>query len=657
MRRHSNFALILALAFTLTIAASCSSPTSERPSDSVSAPVARSGPVSTNKDDYPVFPDADAGADPVVPADQGGKGFTGQGWETNTTFDLIGDPHALKGGMVREATTDFPTTLRYWGPNISIWNYYLHTLAYETLLGLHPTTLEYIPSLATHWQISPDKKTFRFRINPNARWSDGMPVVADDVLASWKLATDKGLQDPQQNVIFTQFEAPVAESKYIVSVKAKTENWQNFLSFSNSLFVYPAHALKNIDGAKYIKEWNDKMLPGSGPYALAPQDIVKGNSMTLRRRKDYWAEKHRGNVGLGNFDAIQTVVVRDRNLEFEQFKKGDLDYYIVNRASMWVEELDYENIKRGLNQKRKIFNFNPQGTQGLALNTRREPFNDIRVRKALRLLFNREGLIAKLMYNQYQPMDSFYSGSVYQNPNNEKIKYDPQMAVQLLAEAGWKDRDASGRLTKNGRPFTFELIYDDQAAERYLTPYAEDLRKVGISMNLRRITFETKLKLTDERTFDAVLGGWVEGVFPNPEAWMLSRLADEKNSQNVTGFKSAKADELIAAYNKSFDVKERIKLMQELDGLITNSNNFVLEWTAPYLRVIFWNKFGQPPGIVSRVGDYSDILKFWWIDPEKTAKLDQAIKDPSIQLGEGQSENRYWLEYAKTEEAKSASAK
>jgi ABC-type oligopeptide transport system substrate-binding subunit len=176
-------------------------------------------------------------------------------------------------------------------------------------------------------------------------------------------------------------------------------------------------------------------------------------------------------------------------------------------------------------------------------------------------------------------------------------------------------------------------------------------------MNLRRITFETKLKLENERTFDAVSGGWSEGVFPNPESWMLSRLADEKNSPNITAFKNPRADDLIAAYNKSFDVKERIKLMQEIDGLITNSHNYILEWSAPYLRVVFWNKFGQPPGIVSRVGDYSDFLKFWWIDSDKSAKLNTAIKDPSIQLGEGQSDNRYWLEYAKTEEAKSASAK
>jgi len=144
------------------------------------------GPVSLDKNDYPVFPDADAGADSSVSAEEGGKGFTGEGWETNTDFDFIGDPRAVKGGLLREAMSDFPGTLRIVGPESNtMLNSMLGGMVYETLLSLHPTTLEYIPALATHWQISPDKVTYRFRINPNARWADGQPVTAEDVVASW----------------------------------------------------------------------------------------------------------------------------------------------------------------------------------------------------------------------------------------------------------------------------------------------------------------------------------------------------------------------------------------------------------------------------------------------------------------------------------------
>src|SRR5262245_53275076 len=117
--------------------------------------------VAMDKSAYPVFPNADAGADPAVPAEQGGRGFTGQGWETNSDYDLIGDPRAVKGGVFREYQLDFPTTLRLNGPEANtVLNSMIGSMAYETLLGFHPTTLDYLPVLATHWQVSPDKLTY-----------------------------------------------------------------------------------------------------------------------------------------------------------------------------------------------------------------------------------------------------------------------------------------------------------------------------------------------------------------------------------------------------------------------------------------------------------------------------------------------------------------
>lgn len=638
------------LACVAALAVGCgggSAPEAERPGTDPAA--ATPSNVSLDKTAYPVFPDADAGADPAVPAEQGGKGFTGQGWETNTDYDLIGDPRAVKGGTLRiSSMSDFPSTLRYYGPNVTAWNQMLHGMAYETLLGLHPTTLAWTPALATHWQISDDKLTFRFRLDPNARFSDGTPVTAEDVVASWRLTVDKGLQDPARTLIYSNFEEPTVESKYLVSVRAKTVNWQNFLYFSG-LYIYPAHLLKGLTGEAYIRDYNYKMLPGTGPYAVAEQDVEKGKLVRIRRRTDYWAEKHRRNIGTANFDRIEQVVVRDRNLEFEMFKKGDVDYYLVNRAQMWVEDLDYENITRGLNQKRKIFNHNPQGVQGVAMNTRREPLNDVRVRKALRHLFNRESMVEKLMYNEYVMADSMFPASVYENPNNEKITYDPQRAIQLLAEAGWSQRDAQGRLTKNGRPLSIEIVYGDMASERFFTVYQEDLRKVGITLNLRFTTFETLVKLLDERTFGMASIAYTGSIFPSPEQSWLGRLADEKNTNNITGFKNTRGDAIIDQYSKEFDFNRRVTLLQELDGLITNDHHWILEWTAPYERIVYWNKFGQPPGYVTRIGDYRDILTLWWFDPTRSAQLDNALRSPSTNLGAGPTEDRYWLEYAQVE--------
>jgi ABC-type transport system substrate-binding protein len=238
---HKPFT-ILSLAILFAVAGCGGSKPAGNPEEGVSTPTAPTTPVSMNKDDYPVFPDADAGADPSVPAEQGGKGFKGEGWETNTKFGLQGDPRAIKGGMLRDYWPDFPGTLRIFGPEAnSEFNYSATILLYESLLGVDPNTLEYLPGLATHWQVSEDKMTFRFRINPNARFADGMPVTSDDVVATYDLLMDPTLQAPMEKLTFEKLERPVAESKYIVRVKAKELNWRNFMYFAGSMMI-----LKNI---------------------------------------------------------------------------------------------------------------------------------------------------------------------------------------------------------------------------------------------------------------------------------------------------------------------------------------------------------------------------------------------------------------------------
>ena len=658
MSFHTFIARPWVVVLITLVAAGCGGGTNNQQAPAATgggSPAASQSTASADKNAYPVFPNADAGADPSVPAEQGGKGFTGEGWDTNTDFDLIGDPRAVKGGLFRESIPDYPATLRYIGPNLTTWNSTLSGLVYESLLGLHPTTLEYIPALATHWQVLPDRMTYRFRIDPNARFNDNTPVTADDVVATWKLNTDKTVQDPIRNAMYGKYETPVAESTYIVRVKAKEAVWSGLYYFSG-FAIYPAHALKGLTGAQYIREYNDKMLPGSGPYIVTAADLDKGNAIHIRRRKDYWAEKHRRNIGTGNFDEIREVVVRDPNLVFEMVKRGDLDYQFIQRAQTWVEELNFDKIQNGQMQKRKIWNHESQSIVGMAFNTRRPPYDDVRVRKALRHLFNRELMIEKMMFGEYVPLDSAFPGSIYENPDNEKLKYNPQAAVQLLADAGWKERNAQGQLVKSGTPLSLELMYNDRQFERYFTIYQDDLRKVGITLNLRYATPESSYKLLGEQQFGMFMIGWGGGgPFPEPTQFFRSDQADLKESGNVTGFKNKRADEIIALYDREFDIKKRAALMRELDGIYMAEHHYVFQWAGPFTRVLYWNRFGQPKGILTRVGDYRDIPSLWWFDPQNNAQLEQAMRDPSKKLEVGPTEDRYWLEFAKTEDDQNAS--
>src|SRR5262249_35133261 len=142
-------------------------------------------------------------------------------------------------------------------------------------------------------------------------------------------------------------------------------------------------------------------------------------------------------------------------------------------------------------------NNTPESWGGYAINTRRKPFDDVRVRQALTLLQNRKQMIEKLFFNEYVPMNSYFPGTIYAKASNPENAYDQDAAIKLLADAGWNTRDAQGRLMKDGKPLEIELLYDNKQMETYLTVFQEDLRKVGITLNLRLVTFETQFKLTN----------------------------------------------------------------------------------------------------------------------------------------------------------------
>ena len=147
------------------------------------------------------------------------------------------------------------------------------SLCYEGLLSQHPITLDFIPSLASHWFISEDKMQFKFRINPDARWWDGMPVTSDDVIATWDLMMDETILEPSSQLVYEKYERPVAESKYIVSVTSKSLNWRNLLYFSASMSLHPHHILKDLDGTDYLEKYAFSLIPGTGPYKIEDKNI------------------------------------------------------------------------------------------------------------------------------------------------------------------------------------------------------------------------------------------------------------------------------------------------------------------------------------------------------------------------------------------------
>ena len=236
-------------------------------------------------------------------------------WETNNDINIIGDANAIKGDTLKFLAGDvFPNTLRAFGKETrSQLNGVIETMVYETLLNFDAETFNLEPQIATHWRVLSDSMTFLFRIDPNAKFSDGREVTSRDVIASYDILVDEGHGDPNVYSYWSEkFERPVAESKYIVKVKSKKKEWRNLYAIAG-LAVYPSYYLEKIDGATYVEKYQFELMPGTGPYVLNSERTTQENNglVVLDRRDDYWAENHARNTGLWNFDTVEFIFIND----------------------------------------------------------------------------------------------------------------------------------------------------------------------------------------------------------------------------------------------------------------------------------------------------------------------------------------------------------
>ena len=577
-----------------------------------------------------------------------GLGFQTYKWSKEKDGTYFGDPKAKKGGTLNYIHSLFPRTMRIIGQNSSqvLNSRTIASLCYESLLSQHPTTLDFIPKLATHWHISDDKMKFKFRINPDARWWDGMPVTAEDVVATWDLRMDETILSPFEQMTYGKFERPVAESKYIVSVKANTVNWRNFLYFA-IMKLHPNHILKELDGTAFLEEYAFSMIPGTGPYFIPEENIKNQESYTFERREDYWDKDSPFSQHMFNFDKIKVSVVKDNDaLQFEKFKKGEQDIFNVVRSRRWIEETDFEATQKGWMKKQRIFSEKPAGTSGYYFNMREWPFNDKRIRYAFCYLYDREKMNREMYYNEYGMMNSLYSGTVYENPNNNKFKYNPEKAVQLLKEAGYTSRNSDGWLVheKTGRVLSFTIITQKTSAYM-ITPVQQMLKEYGMDMQIQFIDYNTMIKNVNARNFNVCMLAYSGLIYPNPESSLRSTLADQDDNNNVWGFKSDRVDELLDEYDICFDQKRRIEIIQEIDGIFNEVHPIAFSIARNYSRMMWWDKFGYPDWMLSRyVGEYWDAFYYWWIDDEKVDRLDDAMQNGK-QLPIMPIDMKYWPAY------------
>lgn len=539
--------------------------------------------------------------------------------ETTGEFDPIAVPTAKRGGTFTSWGGPYPKSLNMW-LDYNSFSKSVSDLMFESLVTLHPTRDEPIGVLATSWDVSEDGKTFTFQIDPLATWSDGRSITAEDIQFYYDVIMDPKNLTSVFRVDLSRFSRPEIIDEKTVSITANEPHWANFWTAAG-LVALPKHAWKDVD----FNKQNFEFPVVSGPYEL--EEAKTNRSISLRRRGDWWGRAKRFNVGKFNFDHIVYVSSDDRNKMLEVMKKGGLDFYAIYTSQIWAEKTNFKQVEKNWIIRQSVRNQEPKAFQGLAMNLRRERFQDARVRDAFSLLLNRDLMNEKLMFDQYFISNSFYP-DLYDdnlNPNAPGAKYDPARARELFAEAGW-EVGSDGILQKDGERFTLTILHSGEDL-RHLNIFIQDLKSVGVDAQIDLVSRATWTKRKDTHDFDMFWINTSAGRLRDPEASWSSETANQVATNNYAGVQDDEIDRLIEAQKTEFDLAKRNDILRKIDDRLVALDPFVLMWISVENRLLYWNKFGTPPTVFDKFNreDVGPVI-YWWLDSEKEAALNEAMK-------------------------------
>lgn len=535
--------------------------------------------------------------------------------------DPLASPFAERGGQLNLYLGQYPKSINHY-LEASVSAGAIFELMYESLLSSDPLTLDYSPNLASKWSVSADGTEITFVLDPNAYWSDGVKITAHDVLWTYDMLVKPENLTGQFKTALLRFQRPEVLADDTIRFKAKEAHWKNLLFAGSYISVMPKHIFEKTDFNKI----NFEFPVVSGPYMLT--SVSEGLKITMTRRDDWWAAQYKHTENTFNFDQIAFQFFADSLNAFDIFKKGLTDVYTVNISRVWMDETKGERFNKNWIVKQAVYNFEPPGFQGFAMNMRQFPFDDPNVRKAMNLLLDRQEINKTIMYDQYFLHRSYNEdlfGKEYPHVNPLYVK-DVAAAKKLLTDAGYTADPQTGWLEKDGRRLSFKFLSRDQSMNNVLAIYAESLKNVGIEMLIDQKDWAAWLKDMDEHNYQMTMAAWTTPVFRDPEAMWLSKEADIKSSININGFKNSRVDELVEKQRTVFDMEERNDIIREIDALIFNEHPYVLLWNINYTRLLYWNKFSMPPTVFSKYGNaYSSIITYWWYDENAAEELANAM--------------------------------
>ena len=573
-------------------------------------------------------------------------------------FDYV-NPDAPKGGTVRMAVVSTFNNLNpyvdkgilsvYMDPRIA-------SAIYEPLmLASQDELASYYGLLVESVEVADDYSWVTYTLRDDAYWHDGEPVTVDDVV--WTFEKIKAEASISWRSVYREIVAlhRLGPKSFKFVIAEDAEKTPQLIIETAGFTPLPKHHWEN----RPFDETTLEPPLANGPYRIA--EVEAGHKIVFERVPDYWGRDLNIAVGYYNFDRIEVLYFFDENVMLQALRAGVFDYYRDQNESTWATAYDFDGFRRGLFLKETYTMGTSYGMHySLVFNTRREVFKDVRVREAVTLAYNFEWANRVYWHHGMDRNNSYFMRSGMQArglpseaelvllepfrgqvpervfthpvelPKNEPFGRNRETlraADALLVEAGWVVKDFVRVHEETGEPLTFELAVSSGNHERMLTPFVDNLERLGIDAVLRRM--ENNLMVNRLRTYDydATMRKLYTFRIPRPariRGQFTSRYADRPNMTNYAGIENPVVDHLVEVIVAATTEDEMNTAGRALDRVLL-WNFYVIPDGYPVGRKLaYWDRFGHPPLGVEHM-NWTGFPMLWWLDRDKSARIDAAL--------------------------------
>lgn len=560
-------------------------------------------------------------------------------WEDGMNEPEIGDASAKKGGTIRDYVLSFPPTLRVLGENSnSSFRGYQYDDVEMSLINLHPETGRVIPCVAKQWAVSPDNRTVYFRLDPDATFSDGTPIEADDFFNQFYMQLSEYPKNPFGNEWYATNYSNI--TRYDARTLSITLTDPKPLApYYVSASPMSRHFYREF-GPDFEQRYQWRCRPSAGPYVIHEEDIQFGRSVTLSRVKNWWARDKKFYRYRYNVDRIVYRVIRLQDKVLELFRQGELD---VEQLTMgipeyWYEKLEIPEVHKGYIHKTKFYNIWPGSHAGLWLNCAVPPLNNKEVRLGLSYATNYQKVIDFDLRGDFQRLNSFSEGfPLIGDPPLKARPFDVQLAREHFAKAGYTKLGNDGVLVNDkGERLSVTILHrKTEIVQKVMQRLKEEAIKAGLEYKLEGLESTAYFqKATQKKHQAASVAFSVTPPIPDhyqawhsKDAFMEDGKTPRPNTNNLCSFADPRMDKFCEAERGATTIEEIRQASWGADQIIHDEAAWIPGYEQNYYRVAYWRWVKWPEKTFNvAVSELPMSNHLHWIDEDVKRETEAAIR-------------------------------